>query len=210
MRRSRRQRPAFTLLEVIIALGILAVALMVLVNTQVSSVFMTTEGERVTTATALAEEKLKEIMIQLEREGWASSDIDEEGDFANFGEEDFRGGGLEVEHGDDLADYKFAYTVRRIELTLPSDLGGTAQQLAGSGMYGEAVADQAQQADVGGMPDISAFIKPNQISEYLADYFREVRILVWWGENEDKTDQVEIVHHVINPSGMVNDPETEK
>jgi prepilin-type N-terminal cleavage/methylation domain-containing protein len=188
MSRSHPQRRAFTLLEVIIALGILAVALMVLVNTQVSSVFM----------------------IELEREGWASSDIDEEGDFADFGEEDFRGGGLEVEQGDDLADYKYAYTVRRIELTLPSDLGGTAQQLAGSGMYGDAVADQAQRADVGGMPDISAFIKPNQISEYLADYFREVRILVWWGENQDNTDQVEIVHHVINPTGMVNDPETQQ
>ena len=35
-------------------------------------------------------------------------------------------------------------------------------------------------------------------------------MLVWWGENEDELDQVEIVTHVINPSGAVSaDPEAE-
>jgi hypothetical protein len=26
---------------------------------------------------------------------------------------------------------------------------------------------------------------------------------VWWGDNEDEDDQVELVHHVVNPTGMV-------
>jgi hypothetical protein len=45
------------------------------------------------------------------------------------------------------------------------------------------------------------------ISEYLGAYIREVRVLVWWGENEDSVDQVELLTHIINPSGAVSETE---
>ena len=203
IRSPRHPRAGFTLLEVIIALGILTVSLLVLIQTQAMAVLMTNEARRMETASDLANEKMKEIMLTLEREGWASQDVEEEGDFEDFGAEEFRGDGLPVDFEGQLADYKFVYTVREIELDLPSNLGDVAGQLgdANYGAFGTA-ADEG--VDVAGqMPDLGGFIQPEMITEYLSAYVREVRVLVWWGENEDETDQIELVHHIINPSGAV-------
>ena len=46
-------------------------------------------------------------------------------------------------------------------------------------------------------------VSGDMISEALSPYIREGRVLVWWGENEDETDQVELVTHIVNPSGQV-------
>ena len=200
-----RSRSAFTLLEVLIALGIMAVAMMVLVDTQSTAVMMTSEGDRIRTATMLADEKMKEVSLQLEVEGWSSQDIEEEGEFEDFGNEEFRGDALHLDYDEDaLAEYRWAYTVRSIDLTLPSDIGAMAGDLAGGGYWGET----QDEPDVGGMPDLADFgFGPDKIAEMLSPYLREVRVLVWWGENDEGIDQVEIVHHVINPSGVVSDPD---
>ncbi len=202
----RRRQRAFTLLEVMIALGILAVALMVLVGAQGSAVVSTMDADKTGTAAMLAEEKLKEVMITLEKEGWTDQDKEEDGDFEDFGEEDFRGdASLQVEYGDSLNDFHWAWTVRKVELSLPPDLGGMAEQLSGSGYFG--AEEKTENADFSGAPDLSSFISPDQLTEYLSNYFREVRVRVWWGENLEEVDQVEIVHHVINPTGMVSSSE---
>ena len=55
-------------------------------------------------------------------------------------------------------------------------------------------------------PDITDMgVSPDMITEYLSDYIRELRVLVWWGKNEDETDQVELLTHVINPTGIVTE-----
>jgi general secretion pathway protein I len=201
------RRAGFTLLEVMIALGILVTAMLVLMNAQGSSVLMAVDAQRSTMATMLAEEKMKEIMLNLEHEGWTDQDIDEEGNFEDYGKEDFRGDVVSVDLTEGLEDYRWAYTVRKIELTIPPDMGGMAEQLVGSGYYGsektEAMQESDKLQDASGQMDISQFISPEQMSEYLSGYLREVRIRVWWGENEDEDDQVELVHHVVNPTGMV-------
>lgn len=203
------RRAGFTLLEVIIALGIMAVALVVLVDTQSLAVFMTADAERTARATMLAEEKTMEVMLKLEREGWTSQDVEETGTFEGFGEEEFRGESLHLDLEADLEDFQWAYTVRRIELTLPSDLGGMADTLQGNGYFPEAEEGAPEGPDVASsIPDLSTFgVTPEVMGEYLSDYIREVRVVVWWGENEDETDQVEIVHHVINPTGVVANPQ---
>ena len=50
-----RNRAAFTLMEIVISLAILAVSLMVLVESQTASVIQTMDGQRILTATQLAE-----------------------------------------------------------------------------------------------------------------------------------------------------------
>jgi prepilin-type N-terminal cleavage/methylation domain-containing protein len=201
----RRDRRAFTLLEVLVALGIMAVAMVVLVESQTAAVFMTTESNRIRTSTMLANERMKEVVLQLEVEGWSSSDIEEEGDFSDFGNEEFRGDALHLEFAEgELEEYRWAYTVRSIDLQMPSDLGAMAGDLAGGGYWG----DLDEQPDVGGAPDLADFgFGPDKIAEMLSPYLREVRVIVWWGENEEELDQIEIVHHVINPSGAVTDPD---
>jgi prepilin-type N-terminal cleavage/methylation domain-containing protein len=197
-------RTGFTLLEVIIALGILAGAMVVLVDTQAMAVLSTFEADRLMVSTNLAQEKMAEVQIILEREGFGETDIEEDGDFDDFGEEDFRGDELHLSQDRDaLKDYKWAYTVRKIELDFPTNLGDMAGDMAGNGYFGE---DKGSEMDVGGTPDLGDMgISPSMVSEHLAGFIREVRVRVWWGENEDETDQVELTTHIINPTGVVNE-----
>jgi len=197
-------RPGFTLLEVIIALGILAGAMVVLVDNQAMAVLATGEANRLTVATNLAQEKMMEVQLTLERQGFGEQDIEEDGDFDDFGAEEFRGDELHLSLEDNLLeDYKWAYTVRRIELEFPTNLGDMAGDLAGNGYFGE---DKGSEMDVGGTPDLGDMgISPSMITDHLAGFIREVRVRVWWGENEDETDQVELTTHIINPTGVVNE-----
>jgi prepilin-type N-terminal cleavage/methylation domain-containing protein len=199
MNRSRR---AFTLLEVTIAMSILAVSLVILMESQGNAVFMTQDAEKVRLATMLAEEKMTEAQLRIEYEGWKNSDIEENGDFDDFGQEDFRGTNLRLDFSDSLDKYKWAYTIRQIDISIPTDLGGMAGDMMEGGYFGEEKNDDMseQNFDLGDLG-----ISPDMISDYLADYIREVRIRVWWGENEDETDQVELLTHVINPSGVVTE-----
>jgi prepilin-type N-terminal cleavage/methylation domain-containing protein len=194
-------RRAFTLLEVVIALSILTVGVMVLVETQAGALLMSTEADRISTATYLAEEKMMEALLTLERDGWTSQEIDEDGDFDDFGDEDFRGGVLPSMDLEDLyEDFRWAYTVQKIELNLPPDLGGAAGDLAGNGYWGEGNEGAASDTQMD-LTDLG--ISQDQITEYLGDYIREVRVLVWWGDNEEGTAQVELTTHIINPTGAI-------
>ena len=193
----------FTLLEVIIALGILATSLVVLVDTQATAVLSTTEADRLTLATNLAQEKMMEVQLIMEREGFGEQDIEEDGNFEDFGAEDFRGDELHLSfERDALNDYRWAYTVRKIELNIPTNLGDVAGDLAGTGYFGEEGSDM----DIGEAPDLGDMgISPTMVSDHLAKFIREVRVLVWWGENEDELDQVELTTHIINPTGVVSE-----
>jgi prepilin-type N-terminal cleavage/methylation domain-containing protein len=211
---SRAQR-GFTLLEVTIALALLALTLTILLESQGQAVFMSTDSERVRLATMLAEEKMAEAQLILEAEGWTTSDIEESGDFDSFGQEDFRQASGGSDHSDNLDDFYWAYTIRRIEINLPSDLGGLSSELTESGYLG----DQQQETDNGQMDLGDLGITPDKITEYLADYIREVRVLVWWGEkksrseikdrnpDEEPDNQVELLTHIINPTGVVSTAE---
>ena len=209
---SNLRRAGFTLLEVMVAIGILSISLMVLLETQTGSVFMTGEARKISLASALADEKITEVLLTLEREGWTSQDIEEEGHFDDFGSEEFRGDSLNLDMEDELKDFHWAYTVRRVELTMPGDVMGTAGELAEGGYWGEQSEEasaQASQSSGFDLSDVPGF-NPEQITDYLSNYLREVRVVVWWGENEDETDQVEITTHAINPSGLVATPDQQQ
>lgn len=195
----REMRQAgFTLLEVVIALGILAVSLVVLVDAQATSVEMTLSAERYSTATMLAKEKLTEVRLMLEREGFGDQEIEENDNFDDYGEE-IEG----VDFEDAFSDYEWAYTIREIELSLAGDLMGMAGDLAGSGYWGEAGETADLSAGGGQMSMLGNFMSPDMITEMLSPYIREIVVRVWWGDNSDGVDQVEFTTHVVNPSGVV-------
>ena len=97
----------------------------------------------------------------------------------------FRGSGVNLDYEDFLDDYKWAYTVRKIEMNMPADMGSMTDDLMGSGYFG----DQSQNEDVQNnqmdLGDIG--ISSDMITEYLSDYIREVRVMVWWGEDHEET-----------------------
>lgn len=199
--RRRRRDPGFTLLEVIIALAILVGSLTVLVQTQGISVLMTVEGERYLTATNLAQQKMAEITLRLEEEGFIDRDeVSEEGDFEDL---DDAWDGYDLDEA--VEDYRWAYVIREIDLTMAADLGSMAE-----GMMGDALPEDAQStAETPDITDVPGF-SDDMLADMLNPYIREIRVLVWWGDNEDELDQVELVTHAINPSGVVAaDPEAE-
>ena len=200
-------RRGFSLLEVVVALGILAVSLFVLVQSQGTAALMTTEAEDMTVATYLAKEKMSQVVLIVESEGFQEQELTEEGDFEQGVYGGWRQGALdgefyEISNDDAFEKYRWAYTVREVELSFDADMAGMADQLSGSGYFGEeateSMGQQDQQMD---LSDVG--VSGDMISEALSPYIREVRVLVWWGENEDETDQVELVTHIVNPSGQV-------
>jgi prepilin-type N-terminal cleavage/methylation domain-containing protein len=199
----------FSLIEITIALSILVLALSILVENQGFAAFMTRDAEKIRIATMLAEEKMIEAQLHLELEGWKTSDIDEDGDFDDLGSEEFRGSGSNLDLDDEFEDYKWAYTIRKIEMNMPADMGGMMDDMMGSGYYGDQSQNEAVQDNQMDLGDIG--ISSDMITEYLSDYIREVRVMVWWEEDfEESGDYVELLTHVVNPSGVVTDPEVEE
>jgi general secretion pathway protein I len=203
-------RRGFTLLEIMIAVAILAGALTVLVHAQATAVLMTTETEKLLIATMLAKEKMAEVQLLMESEGFGEQDIEEDGDFDDFG--DMEGLDLNLDVDDEYEGFQWAYTVRQIELDLGGDFTGMAEDLAGQGYWGDQDYDQQgstsssssggrdAESQQPGLDDMG--VSSDMITELLGGYIREVRVLVWWGENEDELDQVEITSHVINSSAL--------
>ena len=206
----RYNRRGFTLVEVTIALSILVLALSILVENQGFAAYMTRDAEKIRIATMLAEEKLIEAQLILEEEGWKTTDIEEDGDFDDFGSEEFRDNGLNLDADDELENFKWAYTIRKIEMNLPTDVGGMMGDMVGTGYYGDQSENQQLQQNQGmDLGDIG--VSQDMITDYLSDYIREVRVMVWWNEDYEETgDVVELTTHVVNPSGVVTDPEVEE
>lgn len=85
MRRGQRNASGFTLLEVLIALAILAISLSSLMVSQINAIAATRYARDITAAALLAEELIIELEFKHREEGWTSSDVEVEGDFSEFG-----------------------------------------------------------------------------------------------------------------------------
>jgi prepilin-type N-terminal cleavage/methylation domain-containing protein len=80
----RRQR-GFTLIEVMISLGILAMGLAVLIKSTASNIASTEGAQMDGTATALAREQMYELEEKLQKEGFQDMDEHKDGDFSAEG-----------------------------------------------------------------------------------------------------------------------------
>jgi general secretion pathway protein I len=75
----------FTLLEVVVALSILSISLVVLLESQASSLNNAAKARDLTIATLLARSKMVDIEQKVFDEGFATGSSNEEGDFAEEG-----------------------------------------------------------------------------------------------------------------------------
>lgn len=97
-----KNKNGFSLLEILIALGIVAFALLTLQSRHGHSKKMSIDAQRLTTATFLARQKMMEIEIEIEKELARTklpSEKEEEGEF----EEPYD-------------NYRWKYVIRKIEL----------------------------------------------------------------------------------------------
>lgn len=83
--RPRAGDSGFTLLEVLIAVAILAVSLSSLMGSQLNSMAATRYARDITAVALLAEHQIVELEFLHRQEGWVSSDVEYEGDFDEQG-----------------------------------------------------------------------------------------------------------------------------
>lgn len=203
---SRAWRRGFSLLEVMIALSILTTSVVILVESQSTAAWATREAEKVVTATDLASYKMAEAVLLVETEGFNDSEIYEQGDFDDLGDDV-----LNLQMGEALEDFHWEFALQEIDIDLAADIAGMAGDMAG-GEGGEEGGPSIPglPGGAGGAGGLGALMSPGAISEYLGPFIREVRVRVWWGEDSDSAEEdgteVILVTHVINPSGQLAQP----
>ena len=106
----RRDQPGFTLLEVMVAVAILAATLVVLLSIVTNNVRATNHAKMTTAATFLARTKMVDIEDEILDNGFTDNDETDEGTFRDHGYPQFR----------------WETLIERIEL--PADLAQKAQR----------------------------------------------------------------------------------
>jgi hypothetical protein len=149
---------------------------------------------------------LNEALLFVEEEGFKQGDHSDRGDFDDFGDE-----AANLDFRDELEDYHWEYWVSEVDLSLAGDIAGMAQELQGSGEFGSSGEGGPDMSSVGGggsNPLAAIGMNSQVITEMLTPYIREVRVRVWWGkdsaEAEDRGDEVVVVTHLVNPTGVVS------
>lgn len=82
-------RRGFTLLEVLVAVAILAIMLTSLLGSQLNSIQATRYARDITIAALLAEYRIVELETKVRKEGFVNSDVEVDGDFADQGWPEF-------------------------------------------------------------------------------------------------------------------------
>ena len=105
----------FSMMEVMVAIAILAISLLAIINFDGQSTAIAGRSEQLTLATFLGEEKMGEVVLTLEKDiagGLFPDDKSEEGSFDKPYE-----------------DFKWKWAVRKVELPVPSEEGGTPMEM---------------------------------------------------------------------------------
>jgi len=140
----RRDDFGFSLLEIMIAVAILAASAVTLLSAQGGAFLSSQRAERLTQATMLAREKMVEIEMEFQKDlsknKFPEENVEKEGEF----EEPFN-------------DFRWSYTVKKIELPPPPSSGEENALIAS---------------------------KINQIIEQVAKNARQIQLTILWGDPE--------------------------
>lgn len=215
-----RQR-GFTLLEVLVAVAILGMSMTVILSSQVGLFSSAQRAQQLSLATNLGRCKMTEVELQLQKEGYPSTDLNEEGVCCEEEEE---------------TDFQCSWKVEKVELPQPASLssgsdggadpmsggglgplaallGGPAGggDLAGGGDAGLAGLATALGAGTTGTQGIASMLMglvyPN-LKPMLEASIRKVTIKVEWKEGKNKRD-LSFIQYVTNPQQGL-DPNAEQ
>lgn len=133
-----RNREGFTLLEIMIAVAILAGAFLALLSGQGSAFLSSERGERLTVATNLARQKMAEMQMKVEADIAKNKFPDEEEENGIF--------------DDPFGDYHWHFTLKKVEIPIMEGAaegdasGGGAADSVGVGSYLQTVMKQISEA----------------------------------------------------------------
>lgn len=172
---------AFSLLEVMVAVAILAVGLTVLLQVQARSITLAQQARAMTVATMLARGKLLDCQADLTKKGFSIGDYDEEG---HFGDEGYA---------------NFYWECHAYKPDIPvADTADVQQAFAATGTEDTAAAAEQQGGDIG-----MQFLAPvlSQLSGVLGDSIRELVVIVRWGQGTD-AEELQVATHVIDKTAV--------
>jgi general secretion pathway protein I len=159
--RPDHRQGGFTLLEVMVALAVLALALVTLSGITTANVRNTHHAKMVTTATFLARAKMADLEDLVLEEGFTDNDIEEEGDFTD----------------QERPEFRWKTSILKIEL--PADMAQQAQDATQQAT--EADSDNPLSAMAGFMGGfMSTLIEPVRVG--LEESVRRVSVQVFWDE----------------------------
>lgn len=189
--------PAFTLLEVMVALAILAISLMALADLTGNALRNHAYARDLTVATLLARGKMAALEEGYEDKGFKDFDETEEGDFAEEGH-------AEVKWRVELKKPDSALSPDELLSVLLGAAGGDAQdlmaKLLGTGGAGAGQAGGPRTASAGGLVGGMLQAQLTAFGEALKKSLREMRLTVGWMDGR-RLNQFTVTTHlvVLNP-----------
>lgn len=203
---SRRVQRGFTLLEVMVAMSILALALVATAGTNANSFQASNYARRITVATLLARSKMLDVELELQDDGFSENDKEDDGDFSEEG----------------FAELKWHVTIRKVEVDIGQLLGGflggevSAESLPNqmqtlmAGMNGGEAPEAGDEA-AGGSEMMKMLgggqmeIMFKQVGETLSDAIREITLEISWGRKGIDEENVKFVQYVTT-TGRLKTP----
>ena len=175
----------FTLLEVLIAMAILAVSLLVVMRVMDQAALVSRYQDQQILAATLARRMMVDLELQIEKDGFPSESEKEEcGTFVEALADE-----LDAPNGIDA--YEYCWTLKEVELPLPMDMFG------GSGSEGE---DAPQMMNA---PPLPGGISPEAVSEQLSKAVRVLSLTVKWKSGEIPQELTVTTHLVSMTQAQV-------
>jgi general secretion pathway protein I len=176
----RKIDSGFTLLEIMVAVAILASTLVVLLSIVTNNVRSTNHAKMTTAATFLARTKMVEIEDQILDNGFTDNDESKSGTFRDLG----------------YAQFRFDTLIERIEL--PSDLAQKARDQSTTQTQDSKDPMSMLTGFMGGM--MSSFIDPVRLG--LQESVRKVTVRVFWDEHGRRDQTFEVVQYLTDPAKL--------
>ena len=181
LRARRGGEGGFSLLEVMVALAILAMALVTLAGITTANVRNTHHAKMVTTATFLARAKMADLEDLILDEGFTENDQEDEGDFAD----------------QERPEFRWTTLIEKVEL--PADLAQQTQEAAATAT--EENSDNPMSAMAGLMGGfMSTLIEPIRVG--LEESVRRVTVKVSWDETGRPDRSFEVVTFMTDPAKL--------
>jgi len=154
----------FSLMEVMVAIGILAISLVALLDVQGGSINLASRTKGITVATLLARSKMVDIEKDLFKEGFSEFTEEMEGDFSDEG----------------WPDYRWSASLTKVKIPMPAGGIGDTGTDDGSGTGTGTSSTTGSNPYAGMMSGYTSFI-----TDMISNALRECILTISWGDGRD-------------------------